>query len=67
MSIGVCGYIEVDGVKYWKPNMASLEGELGRQIIEEILNAPRPDYDKLDAEADEIEARIRKARQDGTY
>lgn len=67
MTMGVCGYIEVDGVKYWKPNMASLEGELGRSIIEYIRNTPKPDFARLEAEADEIEARMRKAKEDGTF
>ena len=67
MAMGVCGYIEANGVKYWKPNMAALEGDLGRSIMEHIRNTPRPDYAKLQAEADEIEARIRKAKEDGTF
>ena len=67
MAMGVCGYIEVDGVKYWKPNMAALEGELGRSIMQHVRNTPRVDYDKLDAEIGEIEARMRKAKEDGTF
>lgn len=67
MAMGVCGYIESEGVKYWKPNMASLEGELGRSIIEHIRNTPKPDWDEIDARSREVNERIRKAREDGTY
>ena len=67
ISMGVCGYIESEGVKHWKPNMASLEGELGMQIMETIRNTPRPDFVRLGAEADALEARIAEARANGTY
>ena len=67
MAMGVCGYIEVNGVRYYKPNMASLEGEWGRQIIEEIRNTPPPDFTEIDAEVKEFNERIRKAEEDGTF
>ena len=67
MAMGVCGYIESEGVKYWKPNFAALEGELGRQILDDIMNMPMPDFKRLEAEADEFEARMRKAKEDGTF
>ena len=67
MSIGVCGYIEVDGVKYWKPNMASIDGELGRRIAEHIRKTPPPDFTEIDAEVARINERIRKAKEDGTF
>ncbi len=67
MAMGVCGYIEVDGVRYWKPNMASLEGELGRRIIAHVRNTPRPDFEKLEAEANAIESRMREAKANGTF
>lgn len=67
MSADVCGYIEVDGVKYWKPNMAALDGDLAREIAYEIMHAPKYDYEKHAAEVAEINARIRKAKEDGTF
>lgn len=67
MSMGVCGYIESDGVKYWKPNMAALDGELGEQIVRDILDTPSPDFDKLDAESREISERMREAKRNGTF
>ena len=61
------GYILSNGVKYGKPNMAALEGEMGRRIIERIMNTPRPDYERLQRESDAIAQRIKKAQADGTY
>ena len=47
--------------------MAHLDGELGRSIMETIRNTPPVDYAELDRQCAEIEARIRQARADGTY
>ena len=67
MAMGVCGYIEVNGVKYWKPNMAALEGEWGKQIFDHIKSTPPTDFSESMARARAIEERIRKAREDGTF
>ena len=66
MAQGVCGYIEVNGVKYWKPNMAALEGELGRRIIDYIRNT-KTDYSESETRVRELNERIRKAKENGTY
>ena len=67
MTIGVCGYIESEGRKYYKPNMAALEGELGERIMKHIRETPPPDFTELDREVAEINERIRKAKEDGTF
>ena len=67
MAMGYCGYIESNGVKYWKPNMAALEGEVGRRTIEHIRNTPPPDYTQLEADVREINERMRKAKENGTF
>ena len=64
MAMGVCGYIEADGKKYWKPNMAALEGDLGRRIIEHIKNTPRADFSESEARVRELNERIGKAIED---
>lgn len=61
------GYIEVDGRRYGKPNMAALEGDWGRHIIEQIVSTPRLDYDMLRRQADETNHRISEAKANGTY
>lgn len=54
-------------VHYSKPNMAALHGEWGRKIIDTIRNTPKADFTELDKKCDEIVARIRAAKEDGTY
>lgn len=57
-------YEEVDymaqNVRYGKPCMTNLPPELGRQIISEILNTPRPDQSILDAKAKAVKEELRK-------
>ena len=67
MTMGYCGYRESNGVKYWKPNMAALEGELGREIIQHIINTPKPDFTESDARVKAFNERVRKARENGTF
>ena len=67
MAMQVCGYIEAGGVKYYKPNMAALEGELGARIMKEIRETPPPDFTESDKRVAEIEERMRKAIEDGTF
>lgn len=67
MAMGVCGYLEVDGVRYYKPNMAALEGEWGREIIEEIRNAPHPDFTESDKRVKAFNERMRRAKEDGSF
>ena len=67
MSMQACGYIESEGVRYWKPNMAALEGELGASIMKQIRETPPPDFTESDKRVAEFNARIRKAKEDGTF
>lgn len=46
---------------YGKPNMAALEGDVGRSIYEAVLNAPDTDWDALRAQSQAIEKRIAEA------
>lgn len=52
---------------YGKPNLASLDRELRRQVAQEMGSAPRPDWAGLERAADEVAARIRAAKRDGTF
>ena len=67
MTMGVCGYIESEGVRYYKPNMAALEGELGANIMKFVRELPPPDFTELDKEVAEINDRMRKAIENGTF
>lgn len=46
---------------YGKPNMAALEGDMGRSIYEAVLNAPDTDWDALRAQSHAIEERVAEA------
>jgi len=59
--------MEVNGVRYGKPNMAALEGEWGRKIFDEIVTSPRLDRKKLQQESDKVTRRILEAQANGTY
>ena len=67
MALEVCGYIESEGVRYYKPNMGALEGELGARIMKQIRETPPPDFAKVDREVAEINARMRDAIANGTF
>ena len=49
--------------RFAKPNMANLPAELGRAIIEQILNTPKPDDDALEKEANLFEKKILRVRE----
>jgi len=49
--------------RFAKPNMANLPSELGKAIFKQILSTPRPDDEKLDAEARELEKQMIKVRE----
>ena len=48
---------------YYKPNMASLPPELGREIIRQIMNTPKPDFEALHERAVATEREIARVRQ----
>jgi hypothetical protein len=45
----------------YKPNMAALEGHMGRSIYETVRDAPTPDWDKLNEQSRIIEQNIVEA------
>lgn len=49
-------------IRYVKPCLANLPPELGREIINSILNTPAPDDKKLHKEARRLEKEILKVR-----
>lgn len=59
--------IVLDNVTYGKPNMAALEGDLGRRIMDVIASTPRPDFTRLDKECEEVNRRMREAKANGTF
>ncbi|MBR1597937.1 MAG: hypothetical protein IJ661_03365 [Lachnospiraceae bacterium] len=50
-------------VRYGKPSMTDLPYELGVRIMEQIMNAPKPDFTNADKEIAEITKRIKAARE----
>ena len=48
--------------RYAKPNMANLPPKLGKAIFRQILGTPKPDDEKLDAEAKLLEKEMMKVR-----
>lgn len=59
--------IVLDNVTYGKPNMAALEGDLGRRILDAIASTPRPDFERLDRECAEVNRRMLEAKANGTF
>lgn len=49
--------------RFGKPCMTNLPKELGIAIFKQILSTPKPDYEKIDAEAKALEKKILEARQ----
>ena len=45
-------------VRYGKPSMTNLPYELGRHIIEQIMNSPKPDFTEMDKEVAKLEEQI---------
>lgn len=48
--------------RYAKPDMVNLPPDLGRAIIKQILSTPKPDDEKLNAEARRLEKEMLKVR-----
>lgn len=51
---------------YRKPSLF-IPGKVGRAILEEIKNAPKPDEKEMQKECDEIKARILEAKENETF
>ncbi len=45
-------------IRYGKPNMANLSGELGKTIMKQIMNTPAPDRERMKAESAELRKKI---------
>ena len=45
-------------VRYGKPNMANLSGELGKSIMKQIMDTPAPDRKRMKAESEELRKKI---------
>ncbi len=52
-----------DTVRYGKPCMTNLPPELGRAIIKQMLNSPKPDEDALEARVRKLEKQMIEARK----
>ena len=52
-------------VHYYKPYMGALSGKIGKSIIENILNTPKPYRTELKRKADECRAAILAEMKDG--
>ena len=48
---------------YYKPNMANLPPELGREIIKHIMNTPKPDFEDLHRRAVLAEKKMVQVRK----
>ena len=49
--------------KYGKPSMTNLPSEIGVGIFRQIMNTPKPDYDKMREEAARLEREMVKVRE----
>ena len=45
-------------VRYGKPNMANLSGELGKDIMKQIMETPAPDRSRMRAESAKLRKKI---------
>lgn len=52
-----------DTVRYVKPCMTNLPPELGRAIIKQMLNTPKPDRDEIEARVRKLEKQMIEARK----
>lgn len=51
-------------MEFGKPCMTNLPYDLGVKIFEQILNTPKPDYEKIHKEARRIEKEIVRIRKE---
>ena len=49
-------------VRYGKPSMTNLPKELGIAIFKQILSTPKPDYEKIGADAKALEKKMLEVR-----
>ena len=51
-------------IRYGKPVLTNMPYEIGKPIFDKILSTPRPDFEKMKAEAEEIERKWRRIRME---
>lgn len=51
-------------IRYGKPVLTNMPYEIGKPIFDKILSTPRPDFEKMKAEAEEIEREWRRIRME---
>ena len=49
--------------RYGKPNMTNLPSDLGMKIFKEILEAPKPDYARMQEDATRLEKEMIEIRK----
>ena len=49
--------------RYGKPNMAALPNDIGRRIINTILNTPAPDFERMHQDSVELEHQMKIERE----
>lgn len=51
-------------IRYGKPVLTNMPYEIGKPIFDKILSTPRPDFEKMKAEAEEVEREWRRIRME---
>lgn len=49
-------------IRYGKPVLTNMPYEIGKPIIDKMLSTPRPDFERMKAEAEEFERELRESR-----
>ena len=57
------GEIVGSTVTYWKPNMAALPNDLGRRIIDEIMNSKPADQKAIHERNERVREMLRQERK----
>ena len=51
-------------IRYGKPVLTNMPYEIGQPIFDKRLSTPRPDFEKMKAEAEEVEREWRRIRME---
>ena len=51
-------------IRYGKPVLTNMPYERGKPIFDKILSTPRPDFEKMKAEAEEVERELRRVKME---
>ena len=60
---GMVRSMTVDGTRIGKPSMTDLPFDLGKRIIDQILETPKPDFSNTEAEVRRVKDFMRAQRQ----